>query len=263
MTSPPASAAAFGPGSPPAAANGRPGPARVAAVRLDVGYAPGSPVLGGLELDASPGEVLAVVGPNGAGKTTLFRTLLGILPPLAGEATISGMAPAAYRTAFGVGYLAEDTAMPSGWTCDGILALAASAVGPGADPAWACELAGVDYPTTRLAEKLSKGMRRRLGLAVALVGRPGLLFLDEPEAGLDPGQRMRLRGKIKEVARGTTVLVASHDLGELAVMSDRVLLIGDGGARLVEPPPGGFTREFLEETFLGSPGSLGAKDDPS
>lgn len=238
-----------------------PGPAHVTAARLKVGYARSSPVLAGLELDVSPGEVLAVVGPNGAGKTTLFRTLLGVLPPLAGRASISGLAPAAYRTKFGVGYLAEDTVMPSGWTCDGILALAVSAVGPGADPAWACEVAGVDYPTTWLAERLSKGMRRRLGLAVALVGRPGLLFLDEPEAGLDPGQRIRLRDKIKIVAQNTTVLVASHDLGELAVMSDRVLLIGSGSARLVEPPPGGFTREFLEETFLGSTGSLDPKED--
>ncbi len=226
------------------------GPADLTVADLDIGYLAGDPILRGLTLDVAPGEVLAVVGPNGAGKTTLFRTLLGVLPPLAGEATISGLSPAAYRATHGVGYLAEDTVMPSGWSCDGILALAVAAVGPGADTDAACELAGVDYPTSRLAEKLSKGMRRRLGLAVALVGRPGLLFLDEPEAGLDPGQRIRLRGKVEELAATSTVLVASHDLGELAVMADRVLLIGNGGARLVQPPPDGFTREFLEETFL-------------
>lgn len=230
------------------------GPARVTAADLAVGYRAGEPILRELTLDVAPGEVMAVVGPNGAGKTTLFRTLLGVLPPLTGEAAISGLSPAGYRATHGVGYLAEDTAMPTGWSCDGILALAATAAGPDADVEAACELAGVDYPTRRLAEKLSKGMRRRLALAVALVGRPGLLFLDEPEAGLDPGQRIRLRGKVEELAATTTVLVASHDLGELAVMSDRVLLIGDGGARLVQPPPDGFTREFLEETFLGADG---------
>lgn len=229
-------------------------PARLKADSLDTGYKADTPILRSLTLDVAPGEVLAVVGPNGAGKTTLFRTLLGLLPPLAGSVTISGSSPRAYRTSQGVGYLAEDTVMPPGWSSDGILALAAAAVGPGADPDGACELAGVDFPTNRLAEKLSKGMRRRLGLAVALVGRPGLLFLDEPEAGLDPRQRVRLRGKVEELAATTTVLVASHDLGELAVMSHRVLFINDGQTRIVEPPAGGFTRDFLEDTFLGRDG---------
>lgn len=232
------------------------GPAELGLQELAVGYRKGRPVVGGLSLEIVPGEVLAVVGPNGSGKTTLFRTLLGVLAPLGGQASISGASPVRYRSGHGVGYLAEDTALPTGWTCDGLLTLAAAAAGPGADVERACRLAGVDYDTGGLVDKLSKGMRRRLALAMALMRPTGLLFLDEPESGLDPGQRIRLRGRIEEIRGDMTILVASHDLGELAMMSDRVLLIDQGRGRIVEQPEGGFTREFLEAQFLGLEGAV-------
>lgn len=232
------------------------GPAELRLQDLDVGYRRARPVVGGLSLEIVPGEVLAVVGPNGSGKTTLFRTLLGVLAPLGGQASVSGVGPAEYRRGCGVGYLAEDTAMPSGWTCNGLLTLAAAAAGRGADIERACRLAGVDYETGVLVDRLSKGMRRRLALAMALMRPTGLLFLDEPESGLDPGQRIRLRRRIEEIRGDMTILVASHDLGELAMMSDRVLLIDQGRGRVVEQPEGGFTREFLEAEFLGLEGAV-------
>ena len=232
------------------------GPAELQLLHLGVGYRKGRPVLAGLTVDVVPGEVLAVVGPNGSGKTTLFRTLLGVLAPVGGEASISGMAPGRFRRRRGVGYLAEDTAMPPGWICDGLLTLAAAASGPGADMDRARRLAGVDYDTDVLVDKLSKGMRRRLALAMALMRPTGLLFLDEPESGLDPGQRIRLRRQVEEIRGDMTILVASHDLGELAMMSDRVLLIDDARGRVVEQPEGGFTREFLEAEFLGLEGAV-------
>ena len=232
------------------------GPAELKLLDLDVGYRRGRPVLGGLSLDIVPGEVLAVVGPNGSGKTTLFRTLLGVLAPVGGQASVSGVAPTQYRCRHGVGYLAEDTAMPSGWTCDALLTLAAAAAGPGADVERACRLAGVDYDTGVLVDKLSKGIRRRLALAMALMRPTGLLFLDEPESGLDPGQRIRLRRQIEKIRGDMTILVASHDLGELAMMSDRILLIDQARGRIVEQPEGGFTREFLEAEFLGLEGAV-------
>ena len=232
------------------------GPADLKLLDLGVGYRKGRPVLAGLSLDIVPGEVLAVVGPNGSGKTTLFRTLLGVLAPVGGKASVSGVAPADYRRGHGVGYLAEDTALPAGWVCDALLTLAASASGAGADVDRACRLAGVDYDTAVLVDKLSKGMRRRLALAMALMRPTGLLFLDEPESGLDPGQRIRLRRQIEEIRGDMTILVASHDLGELAMMSDRVLLIDQGGGRIVEQPEGGFTREYLEAEFLGLEGAV-------
>ena len=231
-------------------------PAPVQLRDLSIGYGRGQPVVAGLTLDVVPGEVLAIVGPNGSGKTTLFRTLLGVLPPLGGEATVGGLGPAEYRRRHGLGYLAEDTAMPVGWTCDGILTLAAAAAGPEADVPNALELGGVDYDTGVLAKKLSKGMRRRLALAVALMRPTRLLILDEPESGLDPGQRHRLRRRIESIRSSMTILVASHDLGELALMSDHVLLIDQGRGRLVEPPEGGFTRDFLEQEFLGLEGAV-------
>ncbi len=223
---------------------------------LDIGYRRDRPVLRGLSVEVVPGEVLAVVGPNGSGKTTLFRTLLGVLPAIGGRATVSGADPAEYRRRHGVGYLAEDTALPPGWTCDGLLTLAAAAAGSRASIERACRLAGVDYDTGGLVDALSKGMRRRLALAIALMRPTALLFLDEPESGLDPGQRIRLRRRIEEIRGRITIMVASHDLGELAMMSDRVLLMDQGRGRVVQPPEGGFTRGFLEAEFLRLEGAV-------
>ncbi|MXX33864.1 MAG: ABC transporter ATP-binding protein [Gemmatimonadetes bacterium] len=233
-----------------------PQPAPVQLRELSIGYRRDHPVLDGLTVDVVPGEVLAIVGPNGSGKTTLFRTLLGVLDPLGGEASVAGLAPADYRRRHGLGYLAEDTAMPAGWSCDGVLALAAAAAGTDTDLNNALWLSGVDYDTAVPTDSLSKGMRRRLALAVALMRPTCLLILDEPESGLDPGQRIRLRKRIESIRGRMTILVASHDLGEMAMMSDRVFLIDRGQGRLVEQPEGGFTRDFLEKEFLGLEGAV-------
>ena len=139
-----------------------------------------------LDVDVVPGDVLAIIGPNGSGKTTLMLTLMGVLEPLGGEVSIAGLPPSEYRRRNGFGYLAEDTQMPDGWRRDGILALAATAAGSGSDVVNALRLAGVDYATNLRVGTLSKGVRRRLALAVALMGSARLLMLDEPESGLDP-----------------------------------------------------------------------------
>ena len=120
--------------------------------------------------------------------------------------------------------------MPDGWSCDGILSLAAAAAEPDADIPNALRLVGADYATDVPASKVSKGMKRRLALAIALIRPIKMLILDEPESGLDPGQRHRLRRRIERLRRTMTILVASHDLGELGLMSDRVLSSTKGAA---------------------------------
>jgi len=174
------------------------------------------------------GTIAAVIGPNGVGKTTLLKTLVGLLPPLSGTVTIGGLPTQEHRRRRGIGYLPEQLTFPSKWSVRGMLALAALAAGNGTAEAipHAVALAGVDFDLGRRVDGLSKGMRQRLGLAMALVPVPGLLLLDEPEAGLDPAQRIRLRDALRAFAReGRTVLLASHDVSGVCTVADQTYLM--------------------------------------
>lgn len=230
---------------------------------LVVGYHQSRSVLGALSREVVPGEVLAIVGPNGSGKTTLFRTLLGVLAPLSGEVQISGLDPGHYRRTRGLGYLSEGTPMPDGWSCDGILSLAAAAAEPDADIPNALRLVGADYATDVPASKVSKGMKRRLALAIALIRPIKMLILDEPESGLDPGQRHRLRRRIERLRRPMTMLGGQSRSRRTRADERPSPLIDQGRGKLVEQPSGGFTRDFLEHEFLALEGAITADSNSS
>jgi ABC-type multidrug transport system ATPase subunit len=191
-----------------------------------------APVLRDLSLQADPGSVTAVVGPNGIGKTTLFRVLLGFLPVTSGQVQLGGLPPEEYRRRHGVAYLPEWVVLPRGWTAVQLLkegARLSRLRGPQEDEAisGAWERAGLTPGDARRAESLSKGIRRRLALAFALIGEPRVVFLDEPLSGLDTESRARLRRIVAEVRdRGGTVILASHDLGEVERMADQVIQLG-------------------------------------
>lgn len=196
-------------------------------------------VLRGIDLEIAPGEVVVLLGPNGAGKTTTVEILEGFRRPSSGSVAVLGADPAtaddAWRARIGIVlqswrdhakwrvrelleylggfYVPYADAVPRPWPVDDLLA----AVGLADD---------ADTPIG----KLSGGRRRRLDVASGLVGRPELLFLDEPTAGFDPQARRDFHDLLGSLAdQETTILMTTHDLDEAEKVASRILMLVDGG----------------------------------
>jgi ABC-2 type transport system ATP-binding protein len=179
------------------------------------------------------GEIFGFLGPNGAGKTTAVKLLLGLTRPTRGSATVLGKPAGDLETRRRIGYLPELFRYQNWLTGKELLRLHA-------------DLAGVSGERARLAEDAltlvglggrgddriggySKGMQQRLGLAVALLGQPELVFLDEPTSALDPVARMEMRPLIRGLKeRGMTVFLNSHLLTEVEQVCDRVGIVDRG-----------------------------------
>lgn len=197
---------------------------------LQAGYVPGRPVVTGT-FDVQLGRIAAIVGPNGAGKSTLLKTMLGLRLPIAGEMTMAGVPLPEHRNRHGIGYLPEHVALPKYWTTASALVLAASACrrGTAIDREFALRIGGVDFAEQISVAEMSKGMRQRLAIALAFVPVPQLAFLDEPESGLDPAQRVRFRESLRRFADdGRVVVVASHDVSGICSVADVTLLCASG-----------------------------------
>jgi ABC-2 type transport system ATP-binding protein len=187
--------------------------------------------LRGLHLCVHRGEVLALLGPNGAGKTTAVRALLGLTPADSGQIRVFGATPGAYAARLGQGVMLQVGALPDQLTVGEQLRLAASYY---ATPAALstlvedCELEGL---LDRRYGLLSGGQKRRAQFALALIGNPRLLILDEPTAALDLSSRQSFWAAIKgRVAAGMGVLLTTHDLAEAEAVAHRVLLMAQGRA---------------------------------
>jgi len=196
-------------------------------------------VLTDINLTAQPGEVTAIVGPNGAGKTTLFRTLLGFLTPDAGRCLIGGRPAGDYREQFGIAYQPESIQFPGLWNARDLLGRGVdlSRLLPNErDEAYRTAVARCRFdPTTlsKTARRYSRGMKRRLSLAYALIAEPAVVLLDEPFSGLDPPSRLVLRKEIVDARqRGATVLLASHELAEVERLANRAFILENGKIRL-------------------------------
>jgi Cu-processing system ATP-binding protein len=179
------------------------------------------------------GEIFGLIGHNGAGKTTLFRLMLGLAPPTAGTIEIEGkrVDGAEFREVRRrVGYLPENVVLWDGLT--GFETLRFFAGLKGADRAQCAQLlerVGLREAAHRKVRGYSKGMRQRLGFAQALLGRPAILFLDEPTAGLDPEGRREFYLLLQELrARGVTMVLTSHVLAELQERIDRLAIMRNG-----------------------------------
>lgn len=187
----------------------------------------------GVSLSVAPGERVALLGHNGAGKSTLFKAVLGFLKPAAGHLSIAGAAPGSDAARRAVSYLPEQVVFPKVLTGAEVLTHFARLKGVAPKAALPLlETVGIADAAGRAVGTYSKGMRQRLGLAQALIGKPLLLLLDEPTSGLDPVSRREFYDVLEASARaGTAVLLSSHSLSEIENRIDRIAILARGRLR--------------------------------
>jgi len=198
-----------------------------------------------LTFAVQPGEVLGFLGPNGAGKSTTMRMIAGFVAPTGGSASICGHAitaePIAAKAA--LGYLPEGAPSYGEMTVEGFLDFIANVRGL----AGATRRTRLDYVIGRLqlegvleqsVETLSKGFKRRVGLAQAIVHDPRVLILDEPTDGLDPMQKHEVRALISEIAKEKTIVISTHILEEVDAVCTRAIIIAHGKLVADDTPAG-------------------------
>ncbi len=186
-----------------------------------------------LSFDARQGEIVGFLGPNGAGKTTTMRILAGYMPPTSGRATVAGydVVEESLEARRRTGYLPEHTPLYTDLTVYEYLKYMAdlrNVEDAGSKVLDVIDQVQLGERADSYIEKLSKGMRQRVGIAMVLLHEPEVLILDEPTIGLDPAQMRGVRDLIKEIGKQRTVLLSTHILAEAQQMCDRVLIINEG-----------------------------------
>jgi ABC-2 type transport system ATP-binding protein len=190
--------------------------------------------LRGLTMSVRRAEVFGFLGPNGAGKTTAVKLLVGLAFPTAGEGWVLGAPIGDLPSRRRIGYLPELFRYQGWMTAREVLGLHCELAGL-ARSSWkaeidgALQIVGLSERGDDRVEGFSKGMQQRLGLGVALLGRPELVLLDEPTSALDPVGRHDVREIIRQLkARGTAVFLNSHLLSEVEQVCDRVAVVDHG-----------------------------------
>ena len=188
-----------------------------------------------LDLRVGAGQVYGFLGPNGAGKTTTIRMLLGLIAPTGGAIELlGGRLPDPRLTARAGSMIEEPAFYPWLTGRQNLKVLAATSGGvPAQEVGRVLGLTGLSEAAARKIRTYSQGMRQRLGIAAAMLGRPPLLIIDEPTNGLDPSGIRDIRELLRELAGdGTTIFLSSHLLAEVEQVCDRVAVIDRG--RLVD-----------------------------
>jgi len=189
----------------------------------------------GISFSVAPGEILGFLGPNGAGKTTTMRMIAGFITPTSGSASVCGhdVVTDAIRAKACIGYLPEGAPGYGEMTVSEFLDFVADVRGLSGDArgrrkAEVIERLALGPVAEQVVETLSKGFRRRVGLAQALIHDPQVLILDEPTDGLDPNQKHEVRRLINELSKDKIVVVSTHILEEVHAVCTRAIIIANG-----------------------------------
>ncbi len=218
----------------------------------------------GIDLEINLGECFGLLGPNGAGKTTTVEIVEGLNQPSSGDVEVLGMnwATDAVGIRERIGVTLQETRLPDKETVHEIVTLFRSFYRTGAEPDEVIAQVSLDGKANAFIEHLSGGQQQRLAVALALVGDPEVLFLDEPTTGLDPQSRRQLWEVIRDFrARGRTIVLTTHYMDEAERLCDRVAIIDHGKiiaqgspAELISRLGGDHIVEFaLEERGEGRP----------
>lgn len=216
-------------------------------------------VLRGLDLEIAPGEVVALLGPNGAGKSTTIEILEGFRSPSAGDVRVLGVDPVrggeAWRADLGI--VLQSWRDHAKWRAAELLEHLGDYYAPYSEPgrprpvpvAELLRAVGLTEHARQRVGALSGGQRRRLDVAIGLVGRPRLLFLDEPTAGLDPHARQEFHELVHRLSDddGVTILLTTHDLAEAEKLADRIMIL-DGGVIVADGSAAALSREVAGRT---------------
>ena len=211
----------------------------------------------GLSFELRRAELLALLGPNGAGKTTTVEACEGFARPSAGEVKVLGLDPWRDRKALRprVGVMLQAGGAHASARAGEMVRLVARCAARPHDPDWLLDMLGLQSVASTPVRRLSGGQSQRLSLAMALVGRPELLFLDEPTAGLDPQARHLVWDLLRAAkADGVTILLTTHLLDEAELLADQVVII-DHGRVVAAGTPDELTADSTPELrFVAVPG---------
>jgi ABC-2 type transport system ATP-binding protein len=185
--------------------------------------------LNGLDLDVRGGELLAVLGPNGAGKSTAIALMLGLQVPDKGEVTLFGRSPHDLAARRGVGVMMQEVALADALRVRDHIAMTQAYYPDPLTLSEAIALAGVEKIADRPYIKLSGGQKRQAQFALAICGRPRLLFLDEPTTGLDLQSRETMWATLRDLVKGgVSIVLTTHYIEEAEALADRVVVVANG-----------------------------------
>jgi ABC-type multidrug transport system ATPase subunit len=185
--------------------------------------------LDGVSLDIARGELVALLGPNGAGKTTAISLWLGLAQADAGQVTLLGGSPLDVTRRRGIGVMMQDVTLTHGMRVRELIEQAASYYPNPISVAEAMAITNTADFASKVYDKLSGGQKRQVQFALAVVGRPQILFLDEPTVGLDVQAREHLWNAIQKLRdAGCSILLTTHYLEEAETLADRVVVLAKG-----------------------------------